>query len=172
MMLKTTWHLLKDLPYGSSTRLLLRLHSSSRNNPLIRVSTAADQQHLQKPAQNWLSLTFLLLKPLVCYVSIRRAFPTAMQRAFLSLLHPETKAELFTVAFMNGSYSTGSLWFIGGLSQILHQNTPISVCNYLVTRTRTHTLALTLTHTHTLWFHAVESKSDTSSENASNCTCF
>lgn len=43
------------------------------------------------------------------------------------------KAERFTIAFMNGSgYSTGLLWFIGGLSQILHQNTPISVCNHLL----------------------------------------
>ncbi len=42
------------------------------------------------------------------------------------------KAELFTVAFMNGSgYSTGLLWFIGGLSQILHQNTPICLQSFI-----------------------------------------
>lgn len=35
-----------NLPHGSTARLLFRLHSSSRDNPLVWVPTAAHQQHL------------------------------------------------------------------------------------------------------------------------------
>lgn len=39
-------HLLIDFPYSGSTRLLLRLHAPSWNDPLIRMPAAAHKQHL------------------------------------------------------------------------------------------------------------------------------
>lgn len=46
LILKQSTHLLVHLPDSSSTRLLLRFHSSSWHNPLVWVSTAAHQYHL------------------------------------------------------------------------------------------------------------------------------
>lgn len=46
LILKQSTHLLVHLPHSSSTRLLLRFHSSSWHDPLVRVSTAAHQYHL------------------------------------------------------------------------------------------------------------------------------
>ena len=42
-------HLFIHLPHSGTARLLLRLHSSSRDNPLVWVPTAAHQQDLQDP---------------------------------------------------------------------------------------------------------------------------
>lgn len=44
--LDSSTHLLKHLPHCSATRLLLWLHPAPRNDPLVRVSTAAHQQNL------------------------------------------------------------------------------------------------------------------------------
>lgn len=43
-------HLLEDFSHGGATRLLLRLHPTSGDDPLVWVPTAADQQHLEKAA--------------------------------------------------------------------------------------------------------------------------
>lgn len=46
LILKRNTDLLVHFPHSSSTRLLLRFHSSSWHDPLVRVPTAAHQYHL------------------------------------------------------------------------------------------------------------------------------